>query len=79
MLRAYDVRKAIDSLPGAWVRVYKDGQCWAGARGNGYPTGETGKRLMLDAKRRLEAAGYRCECNGKPGTSGEFIIEVFEA
>lgn len=50
-----------------WVRVWKDGTTNVGARN---------RRAMLDALRALEAAGYVCECNGKPGTSGEFTIDV---
>lgn len=32
----------------------------------------------IKLKAILERAGYRCECNGKPETSGQWIIDVLE-
>lgn len=52
-----------------WVRVWRDGTMNVGART---------KLAMLDALAALERAGYRCELNGRPGTSGEYVIDVKE-
>lgn len=70
MTPAREIRKAIRFIPGAWVRVYCNGKQWAGA-------GHT-RTGMEQVRTALEAAGYRCECNGEPGTAGEFIVEIFE-
>lgn len=63
------IRRAIAGIEGAWVRRYKDGTVWAGARGQGH-------KGMVAVVAALEAAGHRCECNGAPGTAGQFIVDV---
>ncbi len=69
------LRDAVKGVPGAWVRVYRDGTIWAGATGECVKWSVGGER-MLAVKAALESAGYICELNGKPGTSGEHIIDV---
>jgi len=69
------IRKIIGHIPGAWVREYADGSIWAsGTGGIGKSSSADG---MHEVKHALEAAGYRCEVTGKPGTSGEFVLDVF--
>lgn len=69
------LRQAVKHIPGAWVRVYGDGTAWAGCMGEFVKYSVGGERMM-SVKTALEAAGYRCELNGTPGTSGEHIIDV---
>lgn len=69
------LRDAVKHIPGAWVRVYRDGTAWAGCASEFTKCSVGGERMMA-VKAALEAAGYRCEPNGKPGTSGEHIIDV---
>ena len=69
------LRAAVKHIPGAWVRVYKDGTAWAGCTGE-FVNWSVGGEPMLATKRALEAAGYRCELRGEPGTAGEHIITV---
>lgn len=53
-----------------WVRVWKDGDIWVG------PAHYSAARRDALVT-RLRSLGYRTECNGKSGTSGEGIVEVF--
>lgn len=69
------LRNAVKHIPGAWVRVYRDGTAWAGCASE-FTRSSVGGERMMAVKSALEAAGYRCELNGKPGTSGEHIIDV---
>jgi len=69
------IRKIIAHIPGAWVREYHDGMIAASCSG---AIGRTNTaRGMAEVRAALEAAGYRCEANGKPGTSGQFTLDVF--
>jgi len=70
-----ELRAAVKHIPGAWVRVYKDGKALAGCKGE-FVNWSVGGEPMMAVKSALEAAGYTCELNGKPGTSGEHIIDV---
>lgn len=63
------LRAAVKDISGAWIRRWKDGTIWAGHTSNTEMT-------MFRLKATLEAAGFVCHCNGKPGTAGEFIIDV---
>lgn len=69
--KALDIREraGLGIIPGAWVRVFRDGTTWAGVH-------ESNLACLGKVKALLERAGYVCECNGKPGTSGEHIIDV---
>lgn len=68
---ALDLREAIGDVGFPfWVRCYRDGDMWVGAM---HFSPE--RRDALKAK--LEAKGFRTACNGRPGTSGEGIVEVF--
>lgn len=69
------LRAAIKHLPRAWVRVYDDGTIWAGRLGE-FVNWSVGGERMLEVKRALESAGYICELNGTPGTSGAHTITV---
>lgn len=66
------LRSAVKDIPDAWVRVYRDGSIWAGSKR------KQSSKAMTEVRAALEAAGYRCECKGTPGTEGEFIIDVFQ-
>jgi hypothetical protein len=70
-----ELRAAVQHIPGAWVRVYRDGSAWAGCRGE-FVNWSVGGDKMRAVKRAIEDAGFRCGLNGAPGTSGEFIIDV---
>lgn len=50
-----------------WVRQWKNGDMWVSARW---------RSDHNELVNRLTELGYRVECNGKPGTAGEHIIEV---
>jgi len=65
------IRKVIGHIPDAWVRQWADGSISAGTL-----VDVTGKG-MHDVRAALEAAGYRVEANGTPGTSGQFVLDVF--
>jgi len=65
------IRKIIAHIPDAWVREWGNGTISAGRH-----TDVIGKG-MRDVRAALEAAGYRCEANGTPGTEGQFILDVF--
>lgn len=69
------MRAAVKHIPGAWVRAYRDGTAWAGCQGE-FVKWSVGGEKMMSVKAALEAAGFTCELNGKPGTSGEHIIDV---
>lgn len=75
MLSAQRIRKIVGSahcdfaLGEYHVRRYRDGDVWV------FPQSD---RQQQSLRAILEAAGLICKCNGKPGTSGERIIEVFE-
>lgn len=68
--QARQIREIIKEFDGAWVRVWRDGKIWCGLHNS------TGWGLGA-LKDRLEDRGYRVEQNGKPGTEGEFILDVF--
>jgi len=70
------IRKIIRHIENAWVREYSNGTIAAGA-GHGLGPGYTSESGMREVRQALEAAGYRCEANGKPGTEGQFILDVF--
>lgn len=64
------IRAIIGHVDGAWVSVSRDEKrIWAGARRDA---------TTAEVREALESAGYRCEMNGAPGTSGEHIIDVFK-
>jgi hypothetical protein len=66
------IRAAIKHIPGAWVRHYADDAIWAGhSRHTALSSDEV--------QRAIETAGFHCERNGKLGTCGVHIIEVFDA
>ena len=65
------IRAVLKHIPDVWVRTWRDGQTWAGPRGCW-----KGAKRMQEIRATLEAAGYRCACNGKPGTAGEHIVEI---
>jgi len=69
------LRAAVRHIPGAWVRNYGGGKAWCGVRGEFVPW-SVGGEPMLRAKAALEAAGFRCALNGRPGSSGENTIDV---
>lgn len=62
------LRSAVKHIHGATVRV-SGKNAWVSSK---HPT----YRRMHELKAALEARGYRCELYGKPGTSGEFIVDV---
>jgi hypothetical protein len=63
------LRDAVKHIDGAWVRVFPSGTAaWAGAERN--------RASCMAVRAALEARGYRCECRGKPGTEGEYIVDV---
>lgn len=66
------LREAVKHIPHAWVRRWPtSGEVWAGTHER------IGRRAaMLEVKGALEKAGFHCECNGKPNTAGEFIIDI---
>lgn len=64
-----DLRAAVKGISGAWIRRWRDGTIWAGHLSHTELT-------MFQVKAAIEKAGFICRCNGKPGTSGEFIIDV---
>ncbi|HRQ13054.1 MAG TPA: hypothetical protein PK205_07095 [Promineifilum sp.] len=70
------LRRVCRNYDGAWFRVYRDGSIWAGRHGIATRWSVGGNRLA-ELKQALEHNGFRCELNGKPGTSGEFIIDVY--
>lgn len=58
------------------VRVYADGTTWVFAPTNGFAA-DPNRFARRDAIcAAFNAAGYVAECTGKPGTSGEGIIEI---
>ncbi len=63
------LRASVKGISGAWLRRWKDGTIWAGH------TSQT-EMTMLRVKAAIEKAGFICHCNGRPGTAGEFIIDV---
>jgi hypothetical protein len=63
------LRDAVKHIDDTWVWVFRDGTKWVGST-------RRSTKATAEVKAALEAAGYRCECNGTPGTSGEFIIDV---
>jgi hypothetical protein len=68
-MTAKEIRKVIGHIPGAWVRCWRSGEVWAGCHGD--------SKVRSDRVREaLEAAGYRCSMDGRPGSAGEFIINV---
>lgn len=66
-----DLKPSVSDIlfDGFWVRVFQDGSVWVGAN-------SPSERRMMILKEALEVAGYKCECNGKSGTAGQYIIEV---
>lgn len=69
----YDVktiRKALNDLPFPfWVRKWRDGEIWVGA--------EHGSESKCTAiVTALEGAGYFCVTYGKPGTEGQWVVEI---
>lgn len=69
------LRDAVKHIPGAWVRNFGDGRAWAGCASEFSRCSVGGERMMA-VKAALEAAGYKCALNGKPGTEGAHIIDV---
>lgn len=70
-----EMRKAVKHIKGAWIRNSGDGRAWAGY--DSTKTYEMSRKEGTEAVRKaLEAAGYRTEMNGKPGTEGVDIIDV---
>lgn len=65
-----DIRKEIGVLDFEfWVRRWKDGQTWVGA--------VHGSEARKDALvLRLSDLGYLPVCNGTPGTSGAYVVEI---
>jgi hypothetical protein len=61
------LRRAVGGVPGAWVRVFRDGTMWAGHN-------DRTRDGMIAVRNALEAAGYRCQFQGSRGTAGEYII-----
>lgn len=78
--RTREIRAAIKHLAGASVRTFRGQErSWASVYVSGFPDQRPQNiARMLEAKACIEAAGYRCECNGKRGTEGEYFIDVFE-
>ena len=68
------LREALKHIDGAWVRAWRDGTVWAGVHGLG--EGPDGMERVATA---LTKAGYQVKCNGKPGTAGEYIVDVLNA
>ena len=52
-----------------WVRKWRDGGVWVG------PNYGSARRCEVLCS-RLHALGYETAMNGKPGTSGEYVIEI---
>lgn len=63
------LRAAVKHIPGAWVRIWPDGTCWAGHKRNS-------RAAMDQVVQALQAAGWRTQCQGEPGTAGQFIIDI---
>lgn len=63
------IRDVAKQIPDSWVRRVGDGLFWAGVSGH-HPNATTALRELL------ERSGWTCEMKGKPGTAGEFIIDV---
>ncbi len=53
-----------------WCRTWNDGEIWVGIDSG------LAKHRTPELAEFLNERGYRAEMNGKPGTSGEFIIDV---
>ena len=68
--KAREIRKHVAHIPDVWVRVWRDGEIWVGVRHH------LDRRAGITEA--LTSAGYRCECNGEPGTSGAYIVNVIE-
>lgn len=69
------LRAVLAEIPGAWVRRYSNGVIWAGAFGEfSNSSTEDGMHQVCAA---LKQAGIAHECNGKPGTSGAYIVDVY--
>lgn len=73
--KARTIRKHIQEDPnvdfGFWVRAWGDGDVWVGPNHDGPEQGRCEKLCA-----RLTALGYEPQMNGKPGTSGEWVIEI---
>lgn len=65
--QARGIRRVIDHIDGAWVRVWRSGEIWAGA-----PTRHRAEIVKIS----LENAGYVASFDGKPATSGADILRV---
>lgn len=66
-----ELRDAVKHIDGAWVRNFGNGRAWAGIQ-----NGDRRERGMNEVREALEAAGYKTECIGKPGTEGAYIVDV---
>jgi hypothetical protein len=71
MIDARKLRKEIGDIGFEYsVRRWRDGSVWV------IPT--LGRRDRTEQLALvLNDLGYRTECNGKPGTAGQFIVDVF--
>jgi predicted TIM-barrel enzyme len=72
MHSANEIRKAIDHLQfNVWVRCWADGVIWCGA--------EYGSEMRSrEIEAALARAGYQTRRSGRPGTSGEYIVEIVQ-
>lgn len=67
------IKSILAALPfKTWARASEGSRVWASPE---FATSPDRSTIIAET---LRAFGYRCELNGTPGTSGEYVVEVFE-